>query len=129
MLTIRKEQLAIFQKVSSQNFENRMLSHIKKFFPKRMEELGEPGTRELIRYGIQRSASYRIRKQPDICKYIGIMVVFGRDFDRDPKLPWASTVLNDRSLPGPSVTVGELHKAAIEFKSRQESSDGESQPT
>ena len=124
MLTIRKEQLFVFQKVASQNFENRVLSHIKKCFPKQMGTLGEPGTRDLIRYGIQRSASYRFRKQPDICKYIDIMVVFGRDFDRDPQLPWASAVLNDLSLPGPSVRASELHKAAIEYQGRQESHDG-----
>jgi hypothetical protein len=124
MLTIRKEQLAVFQKVASQNFENRTLSHIKKCFPKQMGTLGEPGTRDLIRYGIQRSASYRFRKQSDICKYIDIMVIFGRDFDRDPELPWAAGVLNDRSLPSPSARASELHRAAVEVMCREEGGNG-----
>jgi hypothetical protein len=129
MHTIRKEQFAVFQKVASQNFENRMLSHIKKCFPKQMQELGEPRMRELIRYGIQRTASYRIRKQPDICMYIDIMIVFGRDFDRDPALPWASGILGDKSLPGPAAKIIELHKAAIQCKNREEGHNGEPQPS
>jgi hypothetical protein len=129
MLTIRKEQFAVFQKVASQNFENRMLSHIKKCFPKQMHELGEPRVRELIRYGIQRSASYRIRKQRDICTYIDIMIVFGRDFDQDPALLWASGILHDKSLPGPAAKIIELQKAAIEYRNREEGHDGEPHPT
>jgi hypothetical protein len=129
MLTIRKEQFAVFQKVASQSFESQMLSHIRKCFRKQMEELGEPRVREVIRYGIQRSASYRIRKQRDICMYIDMMILFGRDFDRDPALPWASRVLEDKSLPGPSARVTELHHAAIEYQNRKEDHDGESQPS
>jgi hypothetical protein len=126
MLIIRKEQFAVFQKVASQSFESQMLSHIRKCFRKQMEELGEPRMREVIRYGIQRSASYRIRKQRDICMYIDMMIVFGRDFDRDPALPWASRVLEDKSLPGPTGKIIELQKAAVECKTRGEVDDGES---
>lgn len=119
MLTIRKEQFAVFQKVASQNFEDRMLSHIKKCFGKQMEELGQPRMRELIRYGIQRSASYRIRRQRDICIFVDIMILFGRDFDQDPALPWASGILHDKSLPGPAAKIIELQKAALECKNSQ----------
>jgi hypothetical protein len=113
MLTIRKQQFAVFQKAASEEFEARMMAHIQKFFPHRMAELGEASVRDLIRYGIERAASYRISQEPEVCKYIGIMVVFGRDFDRDPQLPWASAILREPNFPSSSVRVTELHKAAV----------------
>ncbi len=119
MLKIRPEQFAVFQKASSESFQDRMVSHIKQFFPLSIEQLGEPAIRDLIRYGIQRSAAYQFRLEPDVCNYIDFMVVFGRDFDRDPALPWASSILNDPALPGPSVRVTELHKAAAALEPPQ----------
>jgi hypothetical protein len=119
MLTIRKEQFAIFQKVASEDFQNRMVSHIRQFFPQSMEQLGEPDIRDLIRYGIGRAATYKFQLEPDVCNYIDFMVVFGRDFDRDPALPWASSILNDPALPGPSVRVSELHKAVAALEPSQ----------
>lgn len=119
MLTIRKEQYAVFQKVACEDFENRMVSHIEGFFPRCTAQLGEPGVRDFIRYGIQRSASYNFQLEPDVCNYIDLMVVFGRDFDRDPALPWASSILNDPELPGPSAKVYELHNAATALQPEQ----------
>jgi hypothetical protein len=119
MLTIRKEQFAVFQKVACDDFENRMVSHIKEFFPQQAEHLGEAGIRDLIRYGIQRAATYQFELEPDVCNYIDFMLVFGRDFDRDPALSWASCILNDPALPKPAVRVRELHKAAAALQSSQ----------
>ena len=119
MLKIRPEQFAVFQKASSEDFQDRMVSHIKQFFPQSMERLGEPGVRDLIRYGIQRSATYQFHLEPDVCNYIDLMVVFGRDFDRDPALPWASSILNDHALQGAAVRVSELHKAVAALEPSQ----------
>lgn len=124
MLTIRKEQLAVFQKMASQDFEDRMVLHIGEFFPEFMRQLGEERSRELIRYGIQRASAYRFQLEPDVCNYINFMVVFGRDFDRDPALPWARTILNDPALPAPSAKVEALHKAAAALQPSPEDSDG-----
>ncbi len=112
MLTIRKEQFAVFQQAASESFQDRMLSHIKEFFPQSFEKHGELGIRELVSYGIQRAATYHCQLEPDVCNYIDLMIVFGRDFDNDPAFPWASSILNDPALPGPSAKVTELHKAA-----------------
>lgn len=124
MLTIRKEQFAVFQKVAVEDFENRMLDHIKQFFPDRLEQPGEAAMRGLIRYGIQRAASYDIEEQPDVCQFIDFMIVFGRDFDRDPALPWASSILNNAEIPGPSAKIYELQQAAAALQPAAEHDDG-----
>lgn len=111
MLTIRKEQMAVFEKDAENDFENRMLSHIKEFFREQNERLAEASLRELIRYGVDRAAAYGIELQPDVCQYIDLMLVFGRDFDRDPALPWASSILNDPEIAGPSARIYELQSA------------------
>jgi hypothetical protein len=112
MLTIRNEQFAVFQQVASESFQDRMLSHINEFFPQSLGQHGELGIRELITYGIQRAATYNFQLEPDVCNYIDLMIVFGRDFDHDPALPWASSILNDPALKGPSAKFIELHKVA-----------------
>jgi hypothetical protein len=123
VLTIRKEQLAVFQKGASEDFENHMVSHVKQFFPGHFEQLGEAAVRDLIRCGIQKGASYNIEEQPDLCQFIDFLFVFGRDFDRDPALPWASSILNDPEVPGPSAKVYELRQAAAALQPPAEGND------
>jgi hypothetical protein len=91
-----------------------MIEHIAKFFPKQFAEIGEPRMRETIQYGIKRAESYGIVAERDACKYIDLMVVFGRDFDRDPALPWVRDVLHDPGAESPSQRTEWLFKVAME---------------
>jgi hypothetical protein len=112
MLTIRKEQLAVFGPLGKKAFEDRVLAHLKKVFPEQSESLGEPKLRETIQYGTQRAAAYRITSERDVCKYIDLMVVCGRDFDKDPAHPWAQSILQNESIRNPSSKIERLYKAA-----------------
>jgi hypothetical protein len=120
MLTIRQDQAEVFRQNALRKFEDRMITHIGKFFPKEFAALGEAKTRETIQYGIKRAKSYGIVAERDVCKYIDLMVVFGRDFDRDKRLPWARSVLEDPTLRGPSDRTDRLYKAAMENSSNRE---------
>jgi len=119
MLSIREEQTDAYRQEALRNFEDRMIKHISKFFPKEFAALREAKTRETIQYGIKRAGSYGIVAERDVCKYIDLMVVFGRDFDRDKGLRWAHSVLEDRTLKGPSDRTDRLYKAAMENLSSQ----------
>jgi len=112
MLTIRKEQLAVFGPLGKKAFEDRMITHLKKVFPEQSESLGEPKLRETIQYGTQRAASYRIISERDVCKYIDLMILYGRDFDKDPNLPWAQSILQNQAIRNPSSRIERLYKAA-----------------
>ena len=112
MLTIRKEQLAVFGPLGQKAFEDRVVAHLKKVFPAQSEALGVPKVRETIQYGTQRAAAYRIISERDVCKYIDLMVLYGRDFDKDPKHPWAQSVLQNQAIRNPSTKVDCLFKAA-----------------
>jgi hypothetical protein len=112
MLTIRKEQLAVFGPLGKKAFEDRLVTHIKKVFPQESQSLGEPQVRETIQYGTQRAAAHRIVSERDVCKYIDLMLLYGRDFDKDSNLPWAQSILQNQAIRNPSSKIERLYKAA-----------------
>lgn len=113
MLIIRKEQMGVFEEVALKNFEDRMVIHLGKFFPEQCAALGDDGIREAIRYGIERAESYGIVDERDVCKYIDLTIVFGRDFDESPGTAWASSILNDEFLTDPTAKVERLFREAM----------------
>ena len=114
MIMMRKEQMDEFEKNEVRKFEDRMVVHLNQFFPKEAKDLGEPRVREEIRYGIQRAKRYEIVSEKDVACYIDMMFKFGRDFDKDPKLPWARRILNDPAVTDPSMKMERLREAADE---------------
>jgi hypothetical protein len=100
MLTIRQAQLAVLSQLEVEKFEDWTLAHLRKFFPKQCAALGERQLRETIRHGIRRAAHYGLTAKRDVCKYIDLMIVFGRDFDTDKRSRWASEILGSRGNPG-----------------------------
>jgi hypothetical protein len=115
MLTIRKEQLKVFSQNETLNFEDRVAAHLRKIFPERSELLGEEKLAELIQRGIKRARVYEIVAQRDVCKYLDLMMIFGQDFDIDPKLAWASATLHEEFLQGhPTEKILRLCDVAME---------------
>jgi hypothetical protein len=112
MLTIRKEQLAVFGPLGKKAFEDRMLAHLKKVFPEQTEPLDEPKLRETIQNGTLRAAAYRITSERDVCKYIDLMILYGHDFDKDPNHPWAQSTLQNQAIRNPSDKIERLYKTA-----------------
>lgn len=120
MLTIRKEQLAVFGPLGKKAFEDRMLAHLHKFFPEQCKGFDEPKLRETIQYGTQRAASYRITSERDVCKYIDLMILYGRDFDKDTNLQWAQSILQNKDIRNPSSKIERLYKAAEKQQNKKQ---------
>ncbi len=89
-----------------------MVVHLNKFFPSQCRAAGETQLRETIQYGVKGAAKHGITAERDVCKYIDLVLVYGRDFDRDPNLPWARRILEDQTSQDPSVTVERLFDEA-----------------
>jgi len=96
MLTIRPAQIKVFSQTEVAKFEEWMIVHLKKYFPVQCRAAGEQQLRTIIRTGIDRATVYEISSQRDVCKYIDLMVVLGRDFDTDRRFPWAAEILAKR---------------------------------
>lgn len=93
LFAIRGEQMAVFSTAAEQQFEDWMVGHLNRFFAARCKKLREEQLRELIRYGIRRAASHGLTVRRDVCKYIDVTMVLGRDFDQDSRYPWAAKIL------------------------------------
>ena|SRR5258707_8062168 len=113
MLTVRKEQMDVLDRDKRKRFVNLMVEHLEKFFPKRCATLGDKQVREWIEQGIDRAASYRIVSERDVCKYLDVMFVFGKNFDHDSQFPWAAKILN-LQFADPSGKATQLFQAARE---------------
>ena len=101
MFKVRKEQMEAYREGALRDFEDRVLTHLRKFYPAEHAALGEEQIRRLVRYGVARARSHGFTSERAACIYIDVMFAFGRDFDRDPALPWANQVLSREDLDGP----------------------------
>src|SRR4051812_18248003 len=111
-MIIRQEQLASLSTAARTKFEDRVAEHLKRCFPKQCEELGEAGIQNLIDSGIHQAAKHEIILERDVCKFIDLMVAFGRAFDHDPALPWASEILEDETFHNATARVERLFEKA-----------------
>lgn len=113
MLTIRPQQMDALSKAQAKAFEDRMVAHIQEFFPDHYAAMKEAGTRELIRHGVQRAATYGIVAERDVCMYIDMMLAFGPDYDKDGQVPWAGRILRDRGYASPSERMDAVREAGV----------------
>jgi hypothetical protein len=111
-MIIRQQQMAVLTEASRGKFEDRMVEHLNRCFPSECQALGDKGVLEAIRYGIERAASHGINLERDVCKYIDLMFAFGRDYDRDPALPWASRILQDDTFKSSTMKMERLFSEA-----------------
>lgn len=111
MFTIRNDHLEAFNKDIRKRFEDRMVAHLHEYFPQQCQTLGEEQVRAWIEHGITRAASYGIIAERDVCKYIDVMFVYGRDFDTDTRYPWAAPILKAHPVD-PSDKTAKLFETA-----------------
>ena len=111
VLVIRSEQMRAFE---SSAFKLWVADHLRKFFPNECAQVGPQKFSELIDYGIARAHGHGFKAEPDLCRYLDIMIVFGPNFDQD--LPWAREILEDARIKLAGMRMDLLHKAAVEHE-------------
>lgn len=115
MWTIRQEQVDAFRQAALQQFEDRMVEHLKVFAPKQWEVMGELDGRKLIRMGIEHASGYRFTNQGPVRFYIELMFMFGSYFDTDPQLPWVRPILSSSDLKDQMTRADQLYDAMNEY--------------
>ena len=91
----------------------RVCDHLERCFPHRCRALGPDGVREAVDHGIARAAAYGIRSERDVCKYVDLMFVFGRDFDLPAEQPWAAKILATAGARRPGALIDALLDRAM----------------
>jgi hypothetical protein len=113
MWTIRDEQADALRKAAVKNFEDRSIVHVTKYFPTEFAKLGQVRMREMVRYGVERAKSYGIVAERDVCKYVDLMLLFGRDFDLDLSLHWPQAILIGSELDDPTEIANDLYEQGM----------------
>ena len=109
MLPLRTEMLVALGSEAKASFVERVVAHVREALPKQFRVHGEDAIRELAREGIDKAQQYGFGVETDVCKFIDVMILLGRDFDHDPRFPWARELLLgdlDREVAADSLLAG-----------------------
>src|SRR5580658_5632716 len=100
MLTIRKEQMKVLEGGMAQEFERKMMEHLRQKFPSETEKKEDDELLGEIRQGVKISGKYGISAECDVARYIEYMMMYGLSFDADPKRDWAGKILKTEGISG-----------------------------
>ena len=102
MITIRAEQIEALRAVPLQMFMQRASEHLRRHFPRQAAQLGD-SLPEFVAHGVERARMHGLTAEQAICRYLGVMAVFGRDFDE--RLDWARRLLAGSADPAIRIEV------------------------
>jgi hypothetical protein len=100
VITLREEQVEVFQKRKQREFREKMILHLRKGFVSQTAEKTDDDLRILIDSGIKRAKRYRVVLEDDVQRYLECMLFCGEDFDSHPNFKWARVALRARNLTG-----------------------------
>jgi len=115
MLRIRTSQMQTFEQAATNAFETRMVDHLRTYFPWHYRNWGPETARVVVHYGCKKAQEHGFITERNICLYLTLMATLGGNFDADPQLPWAHTILVDTTISDPSIRVDRLVDQAMEF--------------
>lgn len=99
----------------SNDFEDYIAKWFNRIFPEKYEYIGEECVDLLIQFGMESAEIYDISSQQGLLVYIGLMYLFGSNFDEDLQFPWASEILNSESITDESQKYKQLYDSALSF--------------
>lgn len=118
MLTLRPPQIQALADSRRVDFEARMHAHLCRCFPATTRTMSDGDIREQIRVGVDRALAHGIVSERGVCKYLNLRFVFGRDFDRDPRLPWAREILDGARVHRGLSTIDLLYQEALRHEAQ-----------
>jgi hypothetical protein len=113
VIVIDERNFEQFERAAFERFLSDMRAHIERCFPEQFLALERETLDELLRHGLARARAHGFSGERDVCKFIDLMLVFGRGFDRDPQFPWASEILVGRWPIDPSARIDRLGEEAL----------------
>jgi hypothetical protein len=115
MLKLRKEHLDGFEAQVIGLFETRVIAHVKAVWPPECAELGDPAVAEIVKTAIKRAAALGLSFEFDIVRFVDLAFILAKDFETNPLIGWARTIISDRSL-APAAKVDRLYqRMEVEF--------------
>lgn len=110
MLKLYPAQMSAFAASAREQFVRRMMAHLTRFFPREAAALGDSKLRALVEDGIEEARRYGITTRREVCKYLTLLLAFGRGFAEGA---WARGVLEAPEIEDAKERVARLYEAAI----------------
>lgn len=97
-MLIRSHQSAALRAGRRRIFEERCVAFVREHWPERWAHLGEVAVRAFVEMAVERAAGYELDTEQDAARYLNQMLALGRDFDTDPRYPWAGEILRNKGI-------------------------------
>ncbi|QDE86274.1 hypothetical protein BHS07_34695 [Myxococcus xanthus] len=105
--------MEVFHQAAQAQFVHETLLHVRRHFPEEVERLGDEEARAWVRHGTLRAESHGLTLESNIRRYVDLMFAFGHDFDMDPTMPWANTILEQPSQMSETARMDWLYETAL----------------
>ncbi len=109
------QMTAFEQAVALDDFENRMVVHLRDFAPRHSKVIGDDWVRRVIRLGVERARVYGVVNPGLLRFHVELMFMFGGAFDTDPLIPWAGRVLGDPRIDDEVPRMERLHEEMLGY--------------
>ncbi len=100
MLSIRQEQMDILSDYMRDQFEQRMIKHLRLKFPERTKDLPDERIRIVVQNSTKKAESYGIEYEDDIRRFIEYFAIYGTRLDIREETQWIGDILRRRDLDG-----------------------------
>ena len=111
MLTIRPEQMLVFEREGWRRLASQAVDHLRTYFPEQCAALGESDLLAKIDAGIRHARAHGLETTCDFLRYLNLAIVFGWDFDR--RCSWAQEILSNAEF-GPHTRTDLLSQKALD---------------
>lgn len=112
-MVIRASQWQAMEVVSREQFIDRMVVHLKRYFPDPCKALGDVKLREVIVAQWAKANTYKFETEYGVCQYLNLVFSFGENFDQEPACAWARPHLEAENDPTEEARTDRLHEEAL----------------
>jgi hypothetical protein len=99
MLTIRREQLHVFETYRTEFWVSQSVESISRSYPRQYAEMGPSGAREFVYRAIAKGRTNHVGTAGGIGVLIELMIQFGEEFQNSRDKAWADRFLANPKLP------------------------------
>ena len=100
ILTIRDEQMAVFEVDARRRAFERLREHLRAACPAQTRALRDPQLLAEVEQGVAQAARYGITAEADVRVFLECRLELGADFDVREDTAWAGEILRDPTLFG-----------------------------
>jgi len=93
MLVLRRAQIKAMGQPYRERLADELVLHVTDHFPAEARALAPDELRATVVEGIGAAEGHGFAEDRDIARFLNLMFTFGRHFDRDPSLGWATRLL------------------------------------